>query len=626
MRRDPTELANNEYDLLIIGAGAFGAAAARDAALRGLRTALIERADFGGATSAECFKMVHGGIRYLQHADVPRLRASCHERSTLLRIAPHLVHPLPIAIPTYGHGRQGRAFLSAGAAVYDLLTLDRNRGIRDPRRQIRRSRFVPRARMLQLFPHLQADDLTGAVVFEDGQMYNPARLVLAFVKAAVAAGATACNYVEALKFLWAGSSVRGVRVRDKLSGAEFDVRARLVLNAAGPWADYLERDQQRFGAWRRLPFSRDAYFVVDRPPTSDLGIAVQGLSRDKDALLGRATRHLFAVPWRDKTLIGVWHRLFPADPDTAAVGTDEIEKWIAELNAAHAGLRLSPDEVTFANCGLVPFGETATETELSFGKESRVIDHRATHGVSGLVTLVGIRYTTARADASKALDVLLRHSERRYRSADTDRTPLPGGDIESFDAFEQRALRSAVSNGQAPIDERSLRALLRNHGTEYEQIVRGTITEPNGMTVISGTSTLLAEIRHVLAHEMAVKLEDVVMRRTDLGAGSHPGRRALEIAAAEMARMLGWSAQRTHEEIAATERVLARHLARDLTRSRSGDHAAASATGPTLEHGAKLANNWAVAVAATAPTAAPASAAALTAAADVRSVTVAHPT
>ncbi len=139
MQRNTTALTDGEFDVLIIGGGAFGAAAARDAALRGLRTALIERADFGGGASAECFKIVHGGIRYLQHADIPRLRASCRERSALLRIAPHLVRPLPIAIPTYGYGRRGRAFLGAGACAYDLLTVDRNVGIADKERQIRRT-------------------------------------------------------------------------------------------------------------------------------------------------------------------------------------------------------------------------------------------------------------------------------------------------------------------------------------------------------------------------------------------------------------------------------------------------------------------------------------------------------
>jgi glycerol-3-phosphate dehydrogenase len=585
MQRNPVNLSDREYDVLVIGAGAFGAAAARDAALRGLRTALIERADFGGATSAECFKMVHGGIRYVQHADVPRLRASSHERSALLRIAPHLVQPLPIAIPAYGHGRQGRAFLAVGATVYDLLTADRNSGIRDRQRQIRRSRMLSRSRLLDLFPHLSSAELSGAVVFEDGQMHNPARLVLAFVSSAIDAGATACNYVEATKFLWRDSAVCGVRARDRLSGEEFDVRARLTLNAAGPWADYLQNDSQRFGAWRRLPFSRDAYFIVDRAPTSEYGVAVQGLSRDKDAVLGRARRHLFAVPWRDKTLFGVWHTLFPDFPDGAHVQPEEIETWIAELNSVYPALQLSPSEVSFANCGLVPFGETATATELSFGKESRLVDHRAAHGVEGLVSLVGIRFTTARADAARALEMLLRQLPRAPRGADTARLPLAGGEIDDFAAFEAQALRTRPGG----VDTGSMRGLLRNHGTRYVQVLRTQDSHEVVGACIPDTTTLLAEVRHAMEHEMAMKLEDVVMRRTELAAGSHPGRRALEAAAMEMAQHLRWSDGRMREELLATERTLARHLARvpSALAMRTADSLRAARHG----HGAMLANS-----------------------------------
>jgi len=580
MQRNPAGLSAREFDVLIIGAGAFGAAAARDAALRGLRTALIERADFGGATSAECFKMVHGGIRYLQHADVPRLRASSYERSALLRIAPHLVHPLPIAIPTYGHGRRGRAFLATGASAYDLLTLDRNSGIRDRQRQIRGCRLLSRERLLELFPHLRAADLSGAVVFEDGQMYNPARLVLAFVSSAIDAGATACNYVEATKFLWRGSAVSGVRARDRLTGEEFDVRARLTLNAAGPWADYLQNDPQHFGAWRRLPYSRDAYFIVDREPTSEYGVAVQGLSRDKDAVLGRSTRHLFAVPWRDKTLVGVWHTLFPEFPDGAHVQPEEIETWMAELNTVYPTLQLSPSEVTFANCGLVPFGETATATELSFGKESRLIDHRAAHGVTGLVSLVGIRFTTARADAARALEMLLGQLPRAPSTVDTARLPLAGGEIADFAAFESQALRTKP----ASVNAGSMRALLRNHGARYARVLRSQESDDDIGARIPDTTTLVAEIHYAIENEMAMKLEDVVMRRTELAAGSHPGRRALEVTARKMAQHLQWSDSRVRDELTATERTLARHLAR-------ANAPAAAAPADELAHGAMFANS-----------------------------------
>ena len=579
MQRKPASLADDNYDILIIGAGAFGAAAARDAALRGLKTALVERSDFGGATSAECFKMVHGGIRYLQHADIPRLRASCHERSALLRIAPHLVQPLPIAIPTYGHGREGRAFLGAGAWTYDLLTLDRNLGIRDPQRRIRHSRLLSRRELLRMFPHLCRRDLSGAVVFEDGQMYSPARIVLGFVAAAVAAGADACNYLEVRDFIYDGDAVRGARVHDRLGGDEFEIRARLTLNAAGPWADYLQRDPQRFGSWDRKPFSRDAYFIVDRAPTSPYGVAVQGLSRDKDAVLGRATRHLFAAPWRDKTLLGVWHRLFPDVPDTARVEPAEVHAWIAELNAVYPSLELSPSEVTFAHCGLVPFGDTATETELSFGKESRIVDHR-THGLANLVSLAGIRFTTARADAARALDLLLQQFPTPPpAAAATTRLPLPGGNIEDFAAFELHA-RGTLP---ATLDPRTLNGLLRNHGTEYRHVIGELDDAANApLSLVRGTTTLHAEIEYAIEHEMAMRLEDVVMRRTDIAAGRHPGRDALYAAADTMAQRLGWSQARTNEEVEWTERTLARHLARDLG-------AAVSATGRPVGNGAMLA-------------------------------------
>nr|WP_298726100.1 FAD-dependent oxidoreductase [uncultured Steroidobacter sp.] len=589
MQRRTAILAQHEYDLLIIGGGAFGAAAARDAALRGLRTVLLERNDFGGGASAECFKMVHGGIRYLQHADLPRLRGSCRERSALLRIAPHLVSPLPIAIPTYGRGRSGKAFLGTGARIYDLLTLDRNRGIRDPDRKIGNTRLLSRAEVLQMFPHLQTPDLSGAVVFEDGQMYNAARLVLAFVKGAVAAGADVCNYAEALRFLWSGNRVRGVRVRDQLTGDEFDVRARLTLNAAGPWADYLQNDAEHFGTPQRLPFSRDAYFIVERAPTSSHGIAIQGLSRDKDALLGRQTRHLFAAPWRDKTLIGVWHKLFTEFPDRAQVMPEEIEEWLAEINTVHPTLELRSREVSFAHCGLVPFGATATATELSFGKESRLVDHRHAHNVQGLVSLVGIRFTMARVDAARAVDLLLKQSDRAPPAPASDRIPLPGGDIEDFASFESAACRALPPD----VARKSMEALVRNHGTEY----RAVLDAGRDATVanIAGTSTLTAEIRYAVSEEMAVHLEDVVMRRTDLAAGAHPGRAALLAAAAEMGRLLSWSAERLHQEIATTEHTLQRHSARDSSSTPASDRTAPHATAgdasatASPSHGAMLA-------------------------------------
>jgi glycerol-3-phosphate dehydrogenase len=556
MTRDLAGLSGQEFDVLVIGGGAFGAAAAWDAALRGLNVAIIEQADFGAGASAECFKMVHGGIRYLQHADVRRLRASCAERTALLRIAPHLVKPLPIAIPTYGHGRQGKAFLAAGMQVYDLLTIGRNFGLSDPTRRIAGTQLLSRNETLALFPEIEERSLTGAAVFEDGQMYHPARLVLAFVRSALAKGASAANYTEALSFLWEGQTVRGVRALDRLGKVEFDIRAKLVLNAAGPWAEYLLGDPAHFGVRQRGHFSRDACFLVNRQPRSEYALAVPGWSKDSDALVSRSARHLFVVPWRNRMLIGVWHRLFAERPDTARVEEFEIAAWMAEMNASYPALRLKREDVIYANCGLVPFGDSTTATgELSFGKESRYIDHRE-QGVAGLVTVIGIRYTTARGDAATALDLLLQQMPHPPGQAPTRRTPLVGGDIRDFADLKVRARREVPESIPSP----TLEAWLRNHGSEYRQLAELSAS-PEEAQLLGNSDTAVAEVTHAVRHEMAVHLEDVVLRRTDLGSGSHPGTPALLQTAQHMQQLLGWSPQRLHEELSLTEVVLTRHLA-----------------------------------------------------------------
>jgi glycerol-3-phosphate dehydrogenase len=287
-------------------------------------------------------------------------------------------------------------------------------------------------------------------------------------------------------------------------------------------------------------------------------------------------------------LIGVWHRPFPDVPDTARVEPAEIHAWVAELNSIHPALELSPSEVTFVHCGLVPLDETATDAQPGSGGQSRIVDHRAAHGIANLVSLTGIRFTAARADAARALEILLQQFPARTTSAATARLPLPGGNIHDFAAFEAHA-RRAMPHW---MDPQTLQSLLRNYGTEYRSVIGDLDTSDaqTSMALVPGTKTLLAEIDHAVAQEMAVRLEDVVLRRTDIAAGRHPGRAALEATAAAMASRLGWSQARTSEEIEMTERVLSRHLARDLSpASNPGLNAAVSATGRTFRNGAMLA-------------------------------------
>ena len=555
--RDLRRLSTESFDVLVIGGGAAGAAAAREAVLRGFSTALIEREDFSAGASAHCFKVVHGGIRYLQHADVRRLRASCRERSILLRIAPHLVAPLPFVVPTYGRGKSSRWFLGTGMLVYDALTADLNRYVTDPARRIRPTRFLTRTETLGLFPAITSEQLTGAAVFEDGQMHSPPRLVLAFATSASELGAAVANYVEADGLLIAGSQVIGVTAVDRLAGARFDIRARLVINAAGPWAEGLL--QQQLGARYGSPgtYSRDACFVIARNSTAPMALAIQGRSHDADALLARPARHLFMVPWRDVTLIGVWHAIVPREPDTVGLSRGELQQFLAEVNDCYPALRLRESEVQRVDFGLVPFGDSSRQQGgLSFGKQSRLIDHRE-HGMSGLLSLISVRYTVARRDAFDALNLGELQLGTRGSRADSERRPLHGGGFADF----RETVRAYAGRCAQWLPGAARESLVRNYGEDTGRVLALAEREPRLGRSFAGSHVTHAEAAYAVREEMALRMSDVVFRRTELGTAGHPGTAALLELQRLLKEELAWSAQRAAEELALVERQFARYLA-----------------------------------------------------------------
>jgi len=560
MQRDLDALGTGIFDVLVVGGGASGAACAREAALRGLSTALIERDDFGGGASAHCFKVVHGGIRYLQHADLARMRAYCRERAAFLHIAPHLVAPMAFAVPTFGSGRAGKWLLGAGMLAYDALTLGINGAVADPSRRIARTRFLGRAETLERFDVVDATRLTGAAVFEDAQMYNPPRLVLALVQTAADHGACVANYVGATRLMVDGDRVIGVAARDSLTGADLTIRARMVINAAGPWAESVLRGAAATRSTSLGAFSRDACFLVGRPlGRSDMAVAVPGRSRDADALLARATRHMFLVPWRGATLVGVWHGVVPTDPDTTDFSRRQLRDYLHEINACCPGLDLAEADVRIAGFGLVPFGASDSQggNSLSFGKESRFIDHRATHGLSGLVTCVSVRYTAARMDGAAALDLAGRQLPMPASPVASLRERVPGGDIDDFPAF----LRNFTRSRPDWLPGSAVEPLVRNFGTRATSILRLAGVRPELAACIPGTATTLAEVVHVVETELALRLTDVLFRRTDMATTGHPGEAAIDCVERLMADMLQWSPERRTAERDAVRAHLARYLA-----------------------------------------------------------------
>lgn len=545
MNRDLSALRDNQFDILVVGGGAFGACAAWEAALRGYSVALVEANDYGSGTSANSYKMVHGGIRYLQHGDLPRLWASCKERSAMLRIAPHLVKPLPIAMPTYGHGMKGKEVLGAGFLAYDALTIGRNRGIRDGTRRIPLTELMGRQEVLERFEYVNPAGLTGAAVFNDAQMYHPPRLVFSFIQSAVERGAVALNYVRCEQFIRKLDKVVGAVVTDRLTGERIEVKSKVVLNAAGPWSEELLAESGHLKIPDGGVYSRDTAFVVDGGGSdSQYAVAIQGSSHDTGSLIDRGARHLFVVPWRGYRLIGVWHIVYRKSASDIHVQEQELDRILGEMNGALHGQRIERDEIRLINAGLVPFGASDEEGQnLAFGKQSHLVDSAEEHGLEGLVTLIGVRHTMARGDSAKALDIIDRKLRRTGSAPDSAEIPIAGGDVASVD----RVVSDARKKLGSPADELApeLAAL---YGSRLEELL-GRHTSESDFELLEGAPITRAQVVEAATREGAVTLGDVVFRRTPLGAAGDPGIEALRAIARTMQEMTGWSDSRTQKEI-----------------------------------------------------------------------------
>ncbi len=472
MRRDLQALAEREHDLLVVGGGIHGAAAAWDAAQRGLKTALVEARDFGSGASWNSLKTIHGGLRYLQSFDLRRLRESVRERRALLRIAPELVRPLPFVVPVYGHGPKGREAFAAALRLYAWLSRDCSDGLREDRR-VPAGRLLSPDELRERVPGATPDGLTGGALWWDAQVVSSERLTVAFVRAAADAGAVVANHAEAVSLLRDADRVCGARVRDALTGADLEVRARLVLNAAGPGVD----DVLRRGGIRRppIPMLRAFNLVLKRPVVS-----WEGVGGTADG------RFLFLLPWRDRTLLGTDY----APADTLAGPTD-VERILAKGVRAFPWAPLRRSDVALVHRGHVPAEREAGRLLT----RQLVVDHARADGVAGIVSMVGVKYTTARAVAEQSVDLVVARLGARTAPCRTSETPLA-----------------------------------------HARPLEGGLAE---------------RVRIAVADEMAYTLNDAMLRRLDLGTAGPPEAGEVEVVAGVMAAELGWSAARQAEEMRA---------------------------------------------------------------------------
>ena len=531
MIRDLARLANEAFDVVVIGGGIYGLAAARELVARGLAVALVECGDFVSGTSFNSLKTVHGGIRALQHGALPAMREFVRERRGFATIAPHLVRPLPFVVPTYRHPLRNRAVMSAFLFSYDLLAFDRNKGVHR-RLALPRSRTISRDECLRLSPAIDPTGVTGGAVWHDYQLHSPERLAIALLAAAVKNGAVAANYTEARGFVQQAGRIHAVRLRNRLSGTDLEVRCRFVLNAAGPWAWPFLQEADVVPAAPPPAMSLAMNLVVDRPAAP---CAAGGLADG---------RFLFLVPWRDRSMIGTSHESFSGRSDALAVTRSQVDALLTDAAKAFPGAGVGAGDVRLVHRGLLPAHRGA---ELL--KESVMHDH-ASEGLTGLVTVVGVRYTTARATAAMAAEHIARRLGKPPGTRLPSREPVAGGDIADVEGYEAEQIRSTTLPG--PLIHR----LVAAYGRNYDAVARLIRETPDFAARLSQTCPVTrAEVVYAVRQEMAIHLSDVLLRRTDAGTAGHPGHEAVRTAASVMAAELGWTAVRMDEEITAFNRT-----------------------------------------------------------------------
>jgi glycerol-3-phosphate dehydrogenase len=547
--RDLDELERRAFDLVVIGGGITGACVAYDAAQRGLAVALVERRDFGGATSAASSKLIHSGIRYLQQAQVHKVRESARERAVFRRIAPHLVTDVPFLIPTYADLLKGRAFMQAGLWAYRIVCAGVERDLAAEARTPGDA-FYSRAALLERHRELEGlDAVTGAWVIHELHLRSSERTTLAFLKAAAACGASAVNYVSAIGFHLEQGRVAGVDALDVESGRRLRIRTSMVVNAAGPWTPGVN---QLAGA-RHLERPITAYskgvHLVTRQVLAGAAVALPTRNLSK-AVVTRGGRHLFVIPWRGCSLIGTTNVPHEGPPDTVAVTERDVTDFLAEINSAMPSAALTREDVAYAFAGLYPLTEPVVRPGVYQGTgEYQLVDHGRHGGPDGYLTALGAKYTTARRLAERAVNLVVGKLGARAECR-TATTPL----LHAFAGPVPAGTRELAGQSALAIDEAEAAHLASHYGTEAFALLDRAAADPGlAERAAPGRESRLVEVAHAVEWEAALHLADVVFRRTGIGTLGHPGRECLERCASVMARRLQWDDTRTDREIAEVE-------------------------------------------------------------------------
>jgi glycerol-3-phosphate dehydrogenase len=538
------ERTSQQFDLIIIGIGINGAGIARDASLRGLRVLVLDKGDVASGTTSWSTRLIHGGLRYLEHREIGLVRESLRERERLLRNAPHLVRPLPLLLPIYQGYQRGRLLIRTGMLAYDVLSFAK---------LLPAHRMLDRTAALGRVPGLAESGLLGAALFHDAQVEYAERLALENVLDARAHGAEIRTYHRVDEVLCADGRVSGVTGIDVLSGESFRYAGRVVINVAGPWVDEVLARSNIERPTRLIGGSKGSHIIVDPFPGAP-GDAIYAEARQDG-------RPFFIIPWNDLYLIGTTDTRYDGDLDNVMAEEWEIDLLIAETNRVIPTAHLTRESVRYTYAGVRPLPYAPGVSEGSITRRHIMHDHETFGGAPGLISIVGGKLTTYRELAEQCVDLVLKELGRTAIRSRTAEMALPGGrtDLEWGDFAAGFARTSGLPR-------RTVEHLLRVYGARAPEVL-ATASTPDLLEIFDPhTGAIAAEVPWAFHEEGAHTLADVIARRTMTGLGPDAGIGA-DVAAATIARdTLGWDAAKVDAEVNAYRRWVSRYRPRVLAR------------------------------------------------------------
>ncbi|GAA1705324.1 MULTISPECIES: glycerol-3-phosphate dehydrogenase/oxidase [Dietzia] len=534
-------LSEESFDIVIVGGGVVGTGSAVDAATRGLSVAVVEARDFAAGTSSRSSKMFHGGLRYLEQLDFGLVAEALHERElSMTRLAPHLVKPLKFLFPLTRRFWE-RPYMAAGFVLYDLM---------GGAKSVPPQKHYSRAGARRVAPGLREDVVVGGIRYWD-TLVDDARHTLTLARTAALHGAVVANSTQVIGYLREGERVTGVRVRDAETGRETDVRAGVVLNAAGVWTDHLQEMLGEEGGFT-VRASKGVHIVVDRDKVDS-----------EAALILRTEKSvLFVIPWGEYWIIGTTDTDWQLDlAHPAATGAD-IDYILGHVNAVLT-TPIGRDDVRGVYAGLRPLLSGGADSTAKLSRE-----HAVMRAAPGAVVVAGGKYTTYRVMAADAVDAAVAElGPERAESvpaSTTDRIPLLGAD--GYPAMVNRADRIA---DHYEIREEQVQHLLDRYGSLLEDVLDLAADRPDLLETLDGADRYLrVEIVYAALAEAALHLEDVLVRRTRISMEyQHGGVACAREAAQLMAEVLDWDTDRVEREVEMFEQRVAAELASQVTDS-----------------------------------------------------------